>query len=111
MRVLIPVDFSSRSERVIKEAAEREWPPHTVLLVLGAVENIPPSAAELWFDAGGSLDAVMETRKERVSELVANAARILREKGLAVETSVRKCRRRKAIAAELQASPADMILK
>jgi hypothetical protein len=111
MRVILPIDFSPRSERVIREAAEREWPPHTEVLVLGAVDNIPPSAAELYFDAGGSLDSVMEARQGRVEELVAKAAGMLRDKGLAVDTRVRRGRLRNVLAAEIKSEPADLVLK
>jgi nucleotide-binding universal stress UspA family protein len=111
MRVILPIDFSTRSERVVREAAEREWPPHTEVLVLGAVDNIPPSAAELYFDAGGSLDAVMAARQGRVEELVARAAGVLRAKGLTIKTRVRRGRQRKALATEIKGAPADLILK
>jgi nucleotide-binding universal stress UspA family protein len=111
MKVILPIDFSPRSERLIRAAAEREWPPHTELVVLGAVDNIPPSAAELYFDAGGSLATVMEVRRERVEELVAGVAGMLRNQGLTVETRVRRGRMRKALAAEIKDAPADLVLK
>jgi nucleotide-binding universal stress UspA family protein len=111
MRVILPIDFSSRSERRIEEAAARSWLPHTEILVLGAVDNIPPSAAELYFDAGGSLDAVMEARQGRVEELVGEAARVLRAKGLSVETRVRRGKLRHALATEIKDAPADLVFK
>lgn len=111
MKVVLPMDFSPRSERLIRQAAEREWPPGTEMLVLGAVDNIPPSAAELYFDAGGSLKAVMEARQRRVEGLVAEAAGVLRGSGLAVETRVRQGRMRRALAAEIKEAPANLVLK
>lgn len=111
MKVVLPIDFSPKSERLIRQAAEREWPPGTEMLVLGAVDNIPPSAAELYFDAGGSVNALMEARQRRVEGLVAEAAGVLRGSGLAVETRVRRGRMRRALAAEIREAPANLVLK
>ncbi len=111
MRVLLPIDFSSKSEKLLREVAKREWPPHTEVLVLGAVDKIPPSAAELFFDAGGCLAAVMEARQARVEELVAEAAGMLRDKGLIVGTRVRRGALRQALAAEMRSMPVDLVMK
>jgi hypothetical protein len=110
MRVLLAVDYSSGSDRRVEEFAERPWPADTIVRVLVIVENIPPSAAELWFDAGGSLEAVLQARREKAEELVLKAAGMLRKKGLTVETAVRSGRRRKSIAQEVQSWPADMLI-
>lgn len=111
MKVLLVVDFSPVSDRTVRECAERVWPAGTIVRVLGIVEKTPPSAAELWYDAEGSLTAVLEARKGRVEELVLRAAEVLRAKGLAAESSVRTGRRRKTIALEAKSWPADIILR
>jgi nucleotide-binding universal stress UspA family protein len=111
MRVLLVVDYSRGSGNVATEFAERRWPPGTIVRVLSVVENVPPSAAELWFDAGGNLEAVFNARKERSEELVAKVAGMLSAKGFIAETVVRHGRLRKVIAAESKAWPADMIIE
>lgn len=111
MKIILAIDYSSDSERAVKELAARPWPPGTVVRVLSIVQNIPPSAAELWSDAGGSLEVVLQKRLERAEELTLNAAEFLRAKGLTAETVVRKGRPRGVIADEAKAWPADLIIK
>ncbi len=111
MRILLVVDFSPASERGVAEFAARPWPEGTIVRVLSVVENIPPSAAELWLDAEGSLEEVMKARKDRADELAVKAAAELRQRGLTVETAVRIGRRRKAIAQEAKSWPADMVVR
>lgn len=111
MRILLVVDYSPGSGRAVKEFAERRWPPGTIVRVLSIVENLPPSAVELWFDAGGSLKAVLQDRKDRSEELVSKTTDLLRAKGLIAETIVRNGRRRKVIADEAKSWLADNIIK
>jgi Universal stress protein family len=110
MRIILVIDYSRRSERVVREVAERPWPFGTVVRVLAVVDNAPPSAAELWFDAGGSLETVMQIRKERSEKLADEAAAVLRAKGLTVETSVRAGRVRRGIKEEAKQWPADLVI-
>ena len=110
MKVLLAVDFSPASDHTVKECAERIWPSGTIVRVLGIVERVPPSAAELWYDAAGSLDAVLQARREHMEELVLNAAELLRNRNLTVETLVKTGRRRKAIALEARSWPADIVI-
>jgi nucleotide-binding universal stress UspA family protein len=110
MRVLLAIDFSPASDRTIKACAELSWPVGTIVRVLGVVEKIPPSAAELWYDSAGILEEVWKARKERVEELVLNAAEALRNKGLTTETSVQIGRRRKIIALEEKSWRADIVV-
>ena len=111
MRILLVVDYSPDSDHAVTEFAERRWPPGTIVRVLSVVENVPPSAAELWFDAGGNLEAVFRARKEKSEELAAKVAAVLSAKGFTAETVVRHGRPRKVIAAEAKAWPADMIIE
>ena len=110
MRIILVIDYSRRSERIVRELAAHSWPSGTVVRVLAVVENTPPSAAELWFDAAGSLETVMQTRKERSEKLAAEAAAVLRAKGLTVETSVRAGRVRGTIKEEAKQWPADLVI-
>ena len=110
IRILLVVDYSLGSDHAVREFAERKWPDRTIVRVLSVVENAPPSAAELWFDAGGSLEAVLNARKGNSEELVTGMARLLRAKGITAETAVRRGRPRKVIAAEAKAWSADRVI-
>ncbi len=110
MRILLVVNFSYGSMVKVVDTATRRWPAGTIVRVLSIVEKLPPSAAELWFDAGGSLEAVLEARKIRAEELVLRAADLLRQEGLTVETAVRIGRRRKITAQEAKSWQADPII-
>jgi len=110
MRIILVIDYSRRSEHVVREVAERSWPSGTAVRVLAVVDNAPPSAAELWFDARGSLGTVMQMRKERSEKLADEAAAVLRAKGLTVETSARAGHLRAAIKEEAKHWPADLVI-
>jgi len=110
MRIILAIDFSRGSERLVTEVAERSWPPGTVVRVLAVVDNAPPSAAELLFDAGGSLETVMRLRKDLCQHLADEATVVLRAKGLIVETSVRAGRVRRAIKEEAEQWPPDLVV-
>jgi len=111
MRILLVVDFSPESDRKVAELAARAWPPDTVVRVLSIAEKLPPSAAELWFDAQGSLEEVLKGRRERAEELVLKTSAFLREKGLTIETAVRTGRRRQMIAQEARSWRADLVVR
>ena len=55
MKLLLAIDNSKYSAEAIKEVAKRPWPPKTIVRVISVVEPVPPPAAELWYDASGSL--------------------------------------------------------
>ncbi len=110
MKVLLAVDFSPATDRTIQTVREYKWPPATVVRVLAVVERIPPSAAELFYDADGDLDNVLAARKQRAEELVQKVAAELQKQGLRTETAVRTGRRRKSTAQEAQLWTADFIL-
>lgn len=54
---------------------------NTIVRVLSVVEPITPSAAELWYDAGGSLERVQQEFNKRASELTTSIARKLEDGG------------------------------
>ncbi len=110
MKIILVVDHSARSERAVVELAAHPWPPDTVVRVLAVVDNTPPSAAELLFDAGGSLQTVMQLRKEQCRQLADEAAARLRARGLTVETSVRPAPWRRAVREETKQWSADVVI-
>ncbi len=110
MRILLVVDFSYESTVAVVNLATQVWPAGTVVRVLSVFENLPPSAAELWFDAEGSLEAVLEERKKRAEALVLRAADLLLLEGLTVEMAVLIGRRRKVVAQERKAWHAELVI-
>ena len=88
MRVILAIDYSARSASAVDAVARRRWQEGTTICVVSAVPRMPPSAAELWFDAAGSLETVWEGRRARARELTGRAAEILRAAGLATGTAV-----------------------
>ena len=110
MKVLLAMDFSPVSDRILRSCAEHDWPPGTVVRLLAIVENVPPSAAELWYDGAGDLQAVRRSRQEHAEELAQNAAAVLQRRGLQTEVAVRCGRRRKTIAAEADLWSADLVI-
>lgn len=75
------VDHSEYSAAAIQEIEIRPWPPNTIVRVLSVVEPITPSAAELGYDAGGSLERVQQEFNKRASELTTSIARKLEDGG------------------------------
>ncbi len=110
MRIILVIDYSARSESAVAKLAAHPWPSGTVVRVLAAVDGAPPSAAELLYDAGGSLETVMQLRKERCQQLAAEAAAVLRAKGLTVEISVRAAPLRRAVRKEAKQWLADVVI-
>ncbi len=110
MRILLVIDYSRRSERAVAEVAAHPWPSGNVVRVLAVVDNAPPSAVELLYDAGGSLESVMQLREERCQQLADEAAAGLRAKGLTVEISVRAAPLRRAVREEAEQWSADLVI-
>jgi hypothetical protein len=74
MNVILAIDDSEYSAEAVREVAARPWPSDTLVRVLSVVEPITPPAAELWYDAGGSLDRVQQEMMKRATDLTAKAA-------------------------------------
>ena len=89
MRILLAVDGSEYSEEAVRAVAGRPWPEGTQVRVLTAVGSAAPPAAELWYDAGGSLERARQEMTTRAEQLAAGVAETLRASGLTVESVVR----------------------
>ena len=110
MRVILAIDYSECSARAVEEVAHRRWPEGTTVCVVSGVPKIPPSAAELWFDADGSLEAVREHRRERAHVLTLHAAEILRAAGLTTEAAVVDGTLSKALQIQAAHWPAELVI-
>jgi nucleotide-binding universal stress UspA family protein len=110
MKILLAVDDSPYSEAAIEGVASRPWPPGTIIRLLSAVEHIVPPAAELWYDAGGSLERARQELTSHYEKLITRAADQLRAKGMTVETVVRDGDPRSVIVDEAKDWSADLIV-
>lgn len=110
MKILLAVDDSPYSEAAIEAVASRPWPPGTIIRLLSAVEHIVPPAAELWYDAGGSLERARQELTSHYEKLITRAADQLRAKGMTVETVVRDGDPRSVIVDEAEDWSTDLIV-
>src|SRR5688500_11997669 len=110
MKLLLAIDNSDYSAVAIKEVAKRPWPPKTIVRVISIVEPVPPPAAELWYDASGSLERGQKEMKKRATELTLTASQSLKRKGLKSEAAVREGDARSVIVDEARRWSADLIV-
>ena len=110
MKILLAVDDSPYSEAAAEAVAGMTWPPETAVRVLSAVEPFVPPAAELWYDAGGSLERARQEVINRYEELTTRVAERLREKDLKAEAIVRDGDPRSVIVDEAKDWSADLIV-
>jgi nucleotide-binding universal stress UspA family protein len=100
MKVLLAIDSSPSSQRLLKEAAARPWPQNTTFCVATAAE------VTLYVE----LPSVVEELKSEAEKLVAAAAAQLRRANLTASTQVLTGSPRKAISAYAAEWGADLIL-
>lgn len=110
MKILLAVDGSEYSAVAAEAVAARPWPPGTTVRVLSAVERVVPPAAEVWYDAGGSLEQARQELTTRADQLTAGVAERLRAAGLTAETAVRDGDPRSVIVDEAREWGADLIV-
>jgi nucleotide-binding universal stress UspA family protein len=110
MKVLLAIDHSEYSAEAIKEVAKRPWPPKTIVRVISVVEPVPPPAAELWYDASGSLERVQQEMTKRAAGLTEKTSESLKRKGLKIETAVSEGDARSVIVDEARKWSADLIV-
>jgi nucleotide-binding universal stress UspA family protein len=110
MKLLLAIDNSEYSTEAIREVARRPWPPKTIVRVLTVVEPIPPPAAELWYDASGSIERVQQEMTKRATQLTQKASESLKKKGLKIESAVREGDARSLVVDEARKWSADLIV-
>lgn len=110
MKILLAIDGSEYSAEAVKTVAERPWPEGTEVSVLTAVEPVAPPAAELWYDAGGSLERARQEMTARAEQLTVGVAETLRASGLSAEPAVRDGEPRSVIVDEAKEWDADLIV-
>lgn len=110
MRILLAIDGSEYSAEAAQAVASRPWPKGTAVRILSAVEPVAPPAAELWYDAGGSLERARQEMTSQAEQLTAGVAETLRDGGVTAETVVRHGDPRSLIVDEAKEWDADLIV-
>jgi nucleotide-binding universal stress UspA family protein len=78
--------------------------------MLSVVEPLIPAAAELWYDASGSLERAQQEMTKRATKLTQKASESLKRKGLKIELAVREGDARSVIVDEARKWSADLIV-
>jgi nucleotide-binding universal stress UspA family protein len=110
MKVLLAVDDSPYSMEAVAAVGVRPWPPGTSVRVLSAVQQIPPAAADLWYDAGDSLERARQELVKRAEQLTGRAVEALRHAVVMAEAIVREGDPRSVIVDEAKDWDADLIV-
>jgi nucleotide-binding universal stress UspA family protein len=110
LKILLALDDSQFSAAATKEIVGRPWPARTTVRVLSVVEPVPPPAAELWYDASGSLQNLEKELRSRAAALTTKAGDKLKKHKLKVETVVQEGDARSTIVDEARKCSADLIV-
>jgi nucleotide-binding universal stress UspA family protein len=110
MKILLAVDGSPYSAAAAEAVSQRPWPPGSIVRVLSAVEDVVPPAAELWYDASGSLEEANRQLTKQAQALIDQVAETMRANGLTVETLVQHGDPRSVIIDEAREWDADLIV-
>jgi nucleotide-binding universal stress UspA family protein len=110
MKIILAVDGSPHSAYAAEAVATRPWPSQTVVRVLSAVESVTPPAAELWYDASGSIERIRKEMTTEAERLTHEYAETLRTSGLMAETVVRYGDARSVIVDEAKEWDADLVV-
>jgi nucleotide-binding universal stress UspA family protein len=110
MKIILAVDDSEFSFAATDVVKSRQWPPGTEVRVLSAVEQVPPPAAALWYDAQGSLEGAHRRLSNHAAVLTQGAVEALRAAGLNAESVVREGDPRSVIVDEAKDWDADLIV-
>ena len=108
MRLLLAVDSVATTEMVMKAVTSRQWPRGTRARVLSVVEDeaIP---AEVWREAGYTVEAVRQEMRRRGEEISALTVEPLRRLGIEAEVTIMRGDPSWLINFEARGWSADMI--
>jgi nucleotide-binding universal stress UspA family protein len=110
MKILLAVDESAGSEDAVVEIAEMSWPAGTTVRLLHVIEKFVPPAAELWYDAEGSIGEANEGVVERQEELMEQLATLFEHRDLQIEKVIKHGKAGECIVAEAEEWDADLIV-
>lgn len=110
MKILLAVDSSPYSAAAAESVSRRPWPSKSIVRVLSAVPDVVPPAAELWYDAAGSLEEIRRQMTKQAEQLTDQIGESVRASGMTVETTVRHGDPRSVIIDEATEWDADLIV-
>lgn len=110
MKILLAVDESTGSEDAVLEIAQSRWPAGTMVRLVHVIEKFVPPAAELWYDAEGSIEEENEEVVERQEEVMEQLATLLQNRDLQIEKVIKHGRAGEGIVAEADEWGADLIV-
>ena len=110
MKIILAVDDSDYSFAAVESVKAQQWSSGTEVRVLSAVEQVPPPAAALWYDAHGSLEDAHRRLSNHAAVLTQGAVEALRAAGLSAESVVREGDPRSVIVDEAKDWDADLIV-
>ena len=110
MKILLAVDESPGSEDAVIEVAQRSWPPGTIVRMVHVIEKFVPPAAELWYDAEGSIEQANEEIVEQQEKVLEQLASILRGRSLKIEKTIKHGQTGECIVAEAEKWGTDLVV-
>jgi nucleotide-binding universal stress UspA family protein len=110
MKILLAVDESPGSEDAVLEIADRRWPAGTSVRLLHVIGKFVPPAAELWYDAEGSIEEANAEVVERQEEVMEQLATLLHRRDLQIEKVMTHGKAGECIVAEAEEWGADLIV-
>ena len=109
MKILIGLDASMHSERVLDFVARMRWPAGSRVIVLSVLQPVP-SAVTGAYEASVIPPENMEGLRQQLEEVVARAEGALREVGFSTEGRVLVGEPRQALIETAQSERADLIV-
>src|ERR1041384_6560380 len=110
MKIILAVDDSDYSFAAVESVKAQPCPPGTEVRVLSAVEQVPPPASALWYDAHGSLEEAHQRLSNHAAVLTQGAVEAFRSAGVQAESVVREGDPRSVIVDEAKDWDADLIV-
>lgn len=110
MKILLAVDESPGSEDAVIQVAESRWPVGTVVRLIHVIERFVPPAAELWYDAEGSIEEANEEVIERQQEVLEQLAYLLHGRDLQIEKVIKHGKAGECIVDDAEEWGADLIV-
>lgn len=88
MKLMIGVDDSKHSAAAVEYVKQQPWPSGTQAIVISVVRPAVTIYTEVYIPATQEFERVMEDRIKHHEALVADAAKVLQDAGLKVQTRV-----------------------
>ena len=109
MKILIGLDASTHSERVLDFVARMRWPAGSRVIVISVLQPVPSAVTGVYEATALPTDG-MEGIRQQLEEVVARAEGALREVGFSTEGRVVAGEPRQALIQAAESERADLIV-